>query len=87
LEFVRVVLAEVGRDEPGSVIGAFGEDLFSDGSAVRCRTPSRFVMQERDPKWKTFPVLKMTRVLKIIAMESLGINVTPPTWHASCRCL
>jgi hypothetical protein len=34
-------------------------------------------MQERDPKWKTSPALKMIGVLKMIAMWSLGINVTP----------
>jgi hypothetical protein len=44
-----VVFAEVGWDEPASAIDALGEDLFSDGSVMRCRMPSRSAMQERDP--------------------------------------
>lgn len=70
MEFVEVVFDEVRRDEPVSAIDALGEDLFLDGSAMRCRTPSQSMMQERDPKLKTSPALKMIRVLKTIAMES-----------------
>jgi hypothetical protein len=70
LEFVGVVLAEVRWVKPASAIGAIREDLFSDGSVMRCRTPSRSMMQERDPERKTSPALKMIGVLKMIAMES-----------------
>jgi hypothetical protein len=34
-------------------------------------------MQEKDPKRNTSPALKVTRVLKMIAMESSWINVSP----------
>jgi hypothetical protein len=77
LEFIEVVLTEVGWDEPASAISALRKDLFSDGSVMWCRTSSRSMMQERDPNQKTSPVLKMIRVLKTIAMESSGINVAP----------
>jgi hypothetical protein len=40
LEFVDVVLARVGWDEPTLAIDAIREDLLSDGSAMRCKTPS-----------------------------------------------
>jgi hypothetical protein len=39
LEIVGVVFAEVRWREPTSTIGAIREDHFSDGSAMRCRTP------------------------------------------------
>jgi hypothetical protein len=54
---------------------------------LRCRTPSWSAMQERDPKRDTSPTLKVTGVLKMIAMETSWINVAPTTWCASCRCL
>jgi hypothetical protein len=87
LEIIRVVFADVGWDEPASVVDALGESLFSEGSVMWCRTPSRSTMQERDPKRKTSPTLKMLGVFKTIAIESSGINITPPTWRATCRCL
>jgi hypothetical protein len=40
LEFVSVVLAGVGRGSTATAFGATGEDLFSDGSAMWCGTPS-----------------------------------------------
>jgi hypothetical protein len=40
LEFVGAVLAGVGRGRPAPSFGTIGEDLFSDGSAMRCKTPS-----------------------------------------------
>jgi hypothetical protein len=68
-------------------MGSIGEDLLSDGTAMRCRTPSWSVMQERDPKRITSLALKVIRVSKMMAMELWWINITPPTWHASYQCL
>jgi hypothetical protein len=70
LEFVGVVLVEVRWGEPAFVIDAIREDLFLDGSMMRCRTPSRSAIQERDPKWKISPALKNIGVLKMMSMES-----------------
>ena len=53
LEFIEVVLTEVGWDEPASMVNALGEGLFSEGSMMQCRTHSRSAMKERDPKQKT----------------------------------
>jgi hypothetical protein len=40
LEFVSVVLAGVGQGTIATAFGTIREDLFSDGSAMRCGTPS-----------------------------------------------
>jgi hypothetical protein len=37
-------------------------------------------------KQKTAPGLKVIMLLKVTAMESVLINVAPPTWRASCLC-
>jgi hypothetical protein len=87
LKLAGVVFAEAGWAKPVFAAGVVGEDPSSNGPAMRCRTPFRSTMQERDPKWNISPALKVIRVLKTIAMESSWINVAPPTWRASCRCL
>lgn len=51
---------------------------------MRCRTPSWSIMQKRDPKQKFSPTLKVTEMLKMIAMESSWINVAPSTERTSC---
>jgi hypothetical protein len=70
LEFIGVVLAGVGQGNPAVVFGAIGEDLFPDGSAMWRKMPSWSAMQKRDPKHKNSLALKVTRMLKTIAMES-----------------
>jgi hypothetical protein len=42
-----------------------------------CKAPFWSKMQEMNPKWKTSLGLKAIMVLKVIAMESSFINVTP----------
>lgn len=69
---------------------AFGvprEGFILDGPATRCKVPSWSAMQEMAPKQKIAPRLKMIMVLKMTAMVSSFINVIPPTWRATYRCL
>jgi hypothetical protein len=54
---------------------------------MRCRVPSVSATKEMVPKQKTAPGLKVIMHLKVTAMKSALINVAPPIWHASCRCL
>jgi hypothetical protein len=44
-------------------------DFLPGGTAMRCRVPSMFAIQEMVPKQKTAPRLKVIMLLKVSAME------------------
>jgi hypothetical protein len=81
------ILTGAIHGDPAAAFGTTREGFFQGGSTMRCKIPPRSAMQGMDPKWKTSLALKVIMVLKVIAMESSFINVTPPTWRASYRCL
>jgi hypothetical protein len=81
------ILVGAVRDFLAAAIGDPSEAFFSDGAAIRCKVPSWSVMQEIVPKQKIASGLKVIMVLKVTTMESSFINVAPPTWRATCRCL
>jgi hypothetical protein len=64
----------------------FEEDLLSVGSAIRCRVPSSFAIDEMVPKRNVDPGRKTILCRKVTAIELAWIDDTPPTWRASCRC-
>jgi hypothetical protein len=63
------------------------EGFFSGGSTMQCRVPSSSAMHEMVPKRNIAPGRRVIFFLKVMAIELALINDTPPTWHASCRCL
>jgi hypothetical protein len=63
------------------------EDFLSGGSAMRCRVPSSSATNEMVPKQNMDPGRRMILCWKVMAIEQAWISDTPPTWHASCRCL
>jgi hypothetical protein len=64
----------------------FEDNLFSAGSAMRCKVPSSSAIDKRVPKQKVDPGRKMILCRKVTAIELAWIGDTPPTWRASCRC-
>jgi hypothetical protein len=70
LEFIGAVLAGAMWGNPASIFGAIGEDFILDGSTMWCRMPSWSAMQEMDLKQKISLALRVTRMLKVMAMES-----------------
>jgi hypothetical protein len=71
------ILAGTVRGFSATAFSVPREGFFPDGSALWCKAPSWSKMQEMDPKWKISLGLKAIIVLKVIAMESSFINVTP----------
>jgi hypothetical protein len=65
----------------------FGEGFFSDGSAIRCRIPFSSATDEMVPKQNMDPGWRAILHWKVTTIELAWVNVTPPTWCASCRCL
>jgi hypothetical protein len=65
----------------------FEEGFFSGGSAIRCRIPSSYAMDETVPKQNMDPGWRAILCWKMMAIELAWISDTPPTWCASCRCL
>lgn len=47
-------------------------------SNTRCRAPLWLMIHERDPKWKTSPIVNLKTMLKVTTMELSGIDVAPP---------
>jgi hypothetical protein len=54
---------------------------------MQCRVPSSSTMDEMVPKQNMVPGRRVIFHLEVMAIELAWINDTPPTWHASCRCL
>jgi hypothetical protein len=65
----------------------FEEGFFSGRSAIRCRIPSSSATDEIVPKQNMDPGWRVILCWKMMAIELAWIGDTPPTWHASCRCL
>jgi hypothetical protein len=63
------------------------ESFFSGGSAMRCRIPFSSATDKMVPKQNTDPGRRAILHWEVTAIELAWINDTPPTWHASCRCL
>jgi hypothetical protein len=82
----HVVCGGVARSFASAPCGVPKEDFFLGVVAMRCRVPSTSATHELVPKQKTAPRLKMILLLKMMAMELVLIDDTPPTWHASCHC-
>jgi hypothetical protein len=79
-----------GGTARGFTLASYGipeEDFFLGGVTMRCRVPSTSNTHEMAPKQKIAPGLKVTLLLKMMAMKLALIDDTPPTWHAICRCL
>jgi hypothetical protein len=85
--FPRAVDRGPVRSFASASLGIPEEGFFSGGSATRCRVPSSSAMHEMVPKWNVAPRLRVILFLKVMAIELTLTNDTPPTWHASCRCL
>jgi hypothetical protein len=62
------------------------EGFLSGGSAMRCRVPSSFAMDEMVPKQNTDPGWRTILCWKVMAIELAWISDPPPTWRTSCRC-
>jgi hypothetical protein len=54
---------------------------------MRCIIPSSSATDEMVPKQNTDPGQRVILCWKVMAIELVWINDTPPTWRASCRCL
>jgi hypothetical protein len=68
-------------------LGISKENLSFGGFAMRCRIPSSSATDEMVPKQNMDPGRRAILHWEVMAIELAWINDTPPTWHASCRCL
>jgi hypothetical protein len=68
-------------------LGISKESFSSGGSAIWCRIPFSSAMDKMVPKQNTDPGQRAILHWEVTAIELAWINDTPPTWHASCRCL
>jgi hypothetical protein len=65
----------------------FGKGFFSSGSAMRCRICFSSATNEMVLKQNTDQGRRAILHWKVTTIELAWVNVTPPTWRASCRCL
>jgi hypothetical protein len=61
------------------------ENVFSGGSAMRCRIPFSLATYKMVPKQNTDPGRRAILHREVTTIELAWINDTPPTWRASCR--
>jgi hypothetical protein len=67
--------------------GISEKGFFSDGSTMRCRIPLSSATDKMVLKQNTDPGRRAILHWEVIAIELAWVNDTPPTWHASYRCL
>jgi hypothetical protein len=68
-------------------LGIYEESFFSCGSTTWCRVPSSSAMHKMVLKQNIVSGRRAILHLEVMAIELALINDTPPTWHASFRCL